>query len=134
MTEIPRPQPPKSVEEVNTLLYQLDGATLEWWGFSVSHGRCVWKVTGLPQGIGYVFMVATYYVNVPLAMHTVRLRVATVEETEDLRKLLPPAEGKRLREQDYRIVECQEGKFSVWSMGFIIVWGETEADPLLRAM
>ena len=133
MTKIPTTRPPKSVEEVNATLHQFDGATLEWWRFSVTHLQCVWKVTGLPQGVGYIFMLATYYMNFPTVMHDVRLRIATIAETEELRLQLPQAH-KSLPEYHYRIAECQEGLFSVWSKGFIVVWGEQEATRMLQQM
>ena len=131
MSEISPPQWPQFMEEINAALPLLDGATVEWWGFAVSHGHSVWKLTGLPQGVGYIFMVSTRYVHFPLIMHNVKIRVATSQETDALRGLLSPQDAESLQEQFYHTIECEEGTFSIWSRSFAVLWGERNVKQML---
>ncbi len=117
--------------ELGRQLRGLDGATLEWRGYSISHGACLWRVTGLPPGVGYVYMAATYFINFPPIMHDIRIRLATNDETEDLRHRLP-GPGESLRQREYRFVECKEGIYAVWSKGFCVIWDEVAAARMLR--
>ena len=134
MAETPRPNQPSPLDKINARLPELDGATLEWWRYSITHGKCVWRVSNLPRkGVGYVVMIATYYINFPTVMNNVRLRVATDSETEALRDRLPD-QGGSLRANGHRIVDCTEGTFAIWSNGFRIVWDEDEAARILHDM
>lgn len=133
MTETSRPNQPSPLDTVTAMLPELDGATLEWWRYSITHGQCVWRVSNLPRGVGYISMVGTYYINVPPIMHNVRLRIATHGETEALRQRLPEL-GDSLRERQYRFIECNEGTFAIWSKGFCVIWDELEAARMVRDM
>lgn len=106
---------PGSIANVQQQLSLLDGATLLFWGLRCSYCVVFLQVTGGKNTTGYVGLTLPEYLDLPAEMHNVRLRLATQEETENLRSRLPPQRARYLQNNDHLIIMCDEGKAEVWA-------------------
>jgi hypothetical protein len=128
--------PGTRIIDISPQFYQFMGATLEWWGMGCSHKEFHLLATGLPRGSADLCFLSTEYLECPVRMHNVRLRMATREENTLLRLRLPALFARYLDpelealglglspQESHLVVECDEGTFWVWAGGLFIKWGE----------
>src|SRR5687767_7697242 len=102
-------KPPDRIIDASSYLHELDGATLRWWVLRVSHGEFRLLATGLPHGLAEIFFVSTWYVDCPVRMQNVRIRVATEQETAELLRCLPSGLPASLKREDHLVIGCDEG-------------------------
>jgi hypothetical protein len=114
--------PPGRIIDGSSDLTALNGATLRWWCLVVSLGEFRLLATGLPHGVAEIGLWGTSYMDCPVTMHGVRLRVATNQETEDLRRRLPSELSASLRQEDHLVVECDEGRGCIWAEALVVRW------------
>jgi hypothetical protein len=115
----------------------IQGATLHWRGLDVSHTVLLLVATGVPGEPLALRFGYTEYVDCPTAMHDVRVRMATTEEREVLRRQVSTRLAARCDEDEHRwskvncamrpkeghlIIECDEGVFSIWAGMLFLSW------------
>jgi hypothetical protein len=115
---------------------EIEGATLQWWHLQLSgHLPVMLVATGLPGEPRAIRFSYTRYIDCPTTMHNVKLRMATVEESEALRPRLakhvvasayegPLAESENgWAPRDAQVlIECDEGIFLVWAEALLLSW------------
>jgi hypothetical protein len=109
-------------EATSACLRELDGATLHWWELVCAHWSFRLVARGLSRGLAQIGFSATHYLDCPITMHNVRLRLATEQETEALRRTLPPKDASWLQREDHLVIECEEGTYSIWAKAMVIEW------------
>src|SRR5712692_5144813 len=105
--------PPDRIIGASSYLLELNGATLGWWTLVVSLGEFRLLASDLPRGLAEITLGGASYVDCPVTMHGVRLRVAADWETDELRQRLPSGLADSLQREDHLIIECDEGKGSI---------------------
>src|SRR5262249_54159673 len=116
-------------------LVEVQGATLQWWRYSVGHQTLLLVATGLPGEPFVLRFGYTHYVDCPTTMHNVRLRMATADEREALRPRITshlaamfdrdrPLVSNVAHEprEGLLVVECDEGKFRIWAGVLFLSW------------
>jgi hypothetical protein len=118
-------------------LVEIQGATLQWWRYHVSHTTLVLVATGLPGEPFALQFGITAYVDCPMIMHNVRLRMATAEERAALRPRIsshlaarfdrdrPTVSNVALEPREgLMAIECDEGVFSIWAGVLLLSWSD----------
>ena len=114
--------PPGRIVDARAHLHELDGATLRWWVLGVSLGEFRLVASGFPEGVADVRLLDTWYIDCPVTMHSVRLRVATAEEVEVLRLRLPLGFPCSPLPGDQLIIDCEEGAGVIWAQVMEARW------------
>jgi len=110
------------VLHVSSRFHEVEGATLEWWALAASHAQFELIGTGRPRGTAMLYFSSAEYIECPTTMHNARLRMATAEETELLRRRLPPAEAVEAEAADHLVIECDEGPGWIYAGVMAIDW------------
>jgi len=112
----------------------IQGATLEWWGLTLSHSILFLVATGLPGEPFALRFNYTQYVDCPTLMHNMSLRMATAEEREALRGRASPRVTSYIDREPGRgncassgkealvTIECDEGLFTIWAGMLFLSW------------
>lgn len=129
---------PGSVLELSPRFHELDGATLEWWLFTISHNILILRASNGSAVFGKLYFHVTVEMNILPVMHNVRLRMATEEENSvyraGLKGRLAAYEGEAFFYSGFPlrngrcIIECDEGIFLIWAQELRLTWME---DPEL---
>ena len=99
------------VAEFVSTMPQLTGATLEWWALTLSLGQLAFQVRDAAGGSAWISTSGTSYIDFGAVMHNIRLGLATEEETEHLRQLMPEGERPFVRREDHLVIHSSEGRF-----------------------
>ena len=126
-----------SIKDFSGCFSELEGLTLEWWSTMLGHNGFFFRGT-LAQGrYAQLRFWYTLQIDVVPVMHNCRLRMATIQENERLRKQLTeiqshfedfPEEMGYSMEADRIIIECDEGTFSIWA--HMLEWSWTDEGDL----
>src|SRR5688500_16659176 len=116
------------ISEMQAQLAAFSGGTLHWWYYTTSHQTLWLLVTDSPAGPAELGSIATRFIECPVWMHNIRLRGASEEETEGFRLQLPVGFRRYLERDDHLIVECDEGKYTLW-LGSIAIRNVEHHDP-----
>jgi len=110
---------------------ELMGSDLEWLNFATNHCHLFLRVSGAPRGRGLIFFIYLQYVDGPLKVCNVRLRLATEEEWEAARLRFPANEGNYpVDKNDCLIIEGSEGHALIVANQMFVAW-EDEGTPIL---
>ena len=98
---------------------QLDGADIQCWELTISMSSLGFKILGLTSEPAYLFFGSPDYLEIPLVMHNVRVRLATPQSLYALRdrlKLNPGFMSNWLEKWSWKEVihiTCSEGEYFV---------------------
>jgi hypothetical protein len=125
---------PGTVLALSPRFQELEGATLEWWLFSISHTTLILRASNLSGPFGKLFCSSTVRVKILPVMRNVRIRMATAEENRlyrpGLQGRFAEYAGETMIYSGYSlrngrcIIECDEGVFSVWAAYMSLTWTE----------
>jgi hypothetical protein len=113
---------------------EVQGTTLHWNGLHVSHTALVLTTEEPVNGPLALRFHLTEYVECPMKMTRVRLRMATAEENAALRTRVssrlaswydPPlssTECGMTPAEAHLVIECDEGVYSIWAGAFFLSW------------
>ena len=111
---------------------ELTGSDVEWLTFVVSHCKLYLRVTGAPRGRGLILFIYLQYVDGPLQLHNVRLRLATEPEWDATRRRFPANEGYYpVGGDDCLVIEGSEGRTVIVANQMSLHW-EDEGGGILR--